>query len=97
MATEMAVGLAIAQQMMQQQGGGLFGGAAAGATAGAPTSGGGTSSGLPELMSPAQVARALGVSEADVLNIIETGELRAKKIGSSFRVKRSAVDAYLSD
>jgi excisionase family DNA binding protein len=48
-------------------------------------------------MSPAQVARALGVSEADVLNIIETGELRAKKIGSSFRVKRSAVDAYLSD
>ena len=97
MATEMAVGLAIAQQMMQQQGGGLFGGAAAGAMAGAPTSGGGTSSGLPELMSPAQVARALGVSETDVLNIIESGELRAKKIGSSYRVKRSAVDAYLSD
>jgi len=55
------------------------------------------SSGLPELMSPAQVARALGVTEADVLAIIEAGELRAKKIGSNYRIKRSAVDAYLAD
>jgi excisionase family DNA binding protein len=89
MATEMAVGLAIAQQMMQQQGGGLFSGAMA-----APTPGGAPS--LPELLSPAQVARALGVSEADVISIIEAGELQAKKIGSTYRVKRSALDAYLA-
>jgi membrane protease subunit (stomatin/prohibitin family) len=78
MATEMAVGLAIAQQMMQQQGGGMFAGGGAGA--GPETT---ASPGLPELMSPAQVARALGVNEADVLAIIEAGELRAKKIGSN--------------
>jgi len=93
MATEMAVGLAIAQQMMQQQGGALFGGQAAGAGAGtAPAAGG-----LPELMGPAQVAQALGVSESDIMAIITSGELKAKKIGSSFRIKRSALDEYLAD
>lgn len=83
MASEMAVGLAIAQQMMQQQGGGMFG----------PT----PSRGLPELLSPQQVAEALGVSETDVVSILEAGELSAKKIGSSWRIKRSALDAYLAD
>jgi len=89
MATEMAVGLAIAQQMIQQPGGGLFGG---GGAAKAPAGGG-----IPELMTPAQVAEALGVPEADVMSVIAAGELKAKKIGSSYRIKRSAVDAYLSD
>lgn len=88
LATEMAVGLAIAQQMMQQQGGGLLGGQAAAAT---PV---GTGS---ELLTPAAVARLLGVGESDVLSIIDSGELKAKKIGSSVRVKRSDVDAYLAD
>jgi excisionase family DNA binding protein len=91
MATEMAVGLAIAQQMMQQQGGALFGGQMTGGGA-APAA-----SGLPELLGPAQVAQALGVSEADVMAIITSGELKAKKIGSSYRIKRSALDQYLAD
>jgi excisionase family DNA binding protein len=43
------------------------------------------------------VAQALGVSESDVLAIVATGELPAKKIGSAFRIKRSALDAYLAD
>jgi excisionase family DNA binding protein len=87
MATEMAVGLAIAQQMMQQQGGSLLGG---GQTAAAGPV-------LPEILTPEQVAQALGVSEADVVSIIESGELAAKKIGSTWRVKKSALDAYLAD
>jgi excisionase family DNA binding protein len=134
-ATELAVGLAIAQQIMAQQGGGLFGGGAVGATGGAsPGSRGPTATGaaggigagaagagvgggavgatgagvgstggsdgdipaLPDLLSPAQVAQALGVSEADVQAIIESGELQAKKIGSAFRVKRSALDEFLA-
>jgi excisionase family DNA binding protein len=86
MATEMAVGLTIAQQMMQQQGGLLGGGAAA-----APAAG------LPELLSPAQVAQALGVSEADVMAIIRSGKLQAKEIGATWRIKRTALDAYLAD
>jgi excisionase family DNA binding protein len=100
MATEMAVGLAIAQQMMQQQGGALFGGAPA--TAGVATGAAGAvgvagGAGLPELLSLEQVAQALGVSEADVLSIIGSGELRSRKIGSSYRIKRADLDAYLAD
>jgi excisionase family DNA binding protein len=87
-AAEMAVGFAMAQQMMQQ--GGLTGGGAAAAKPGAGVPG------LPELLTPADVAKALGVSEDDVLAIIQSGELKAKKIGAQYRVPRAALDAYLA-
>ena len=94
MATEMAVGLSIAQQIIQQQGvPALAGaGAAAGAAAGATAAAGA----LPELLSPADAAKALGVTEKDVMTIIQSGELAAKKIGDAYRIKRSALDEYLS-
>lgn len=50
---------------------------------------------VPDLLSPAEVANRLGVSEGDVMKIIESGELAAKKIGSSYRIKRSELDTYL--
>jgi excisionase family DNA binding protein len=80
-AAELAVGFGLAQQMMQQ---GFTGGAAAPAVA-------------PELLGPADAARALGVSEADVLAVLESGELKGKKIGSSWRITRAALNAYLSE
>src|SRR6476620_2749913 len=73
MATELAVGLSIAQQIMQQQG--MPAAAAGTRAAAAPVAG------APELLSPADVAKTLGVSEPDVQAIIESGELQAKKIG----------------
>ena len=85
-ATELAVGLSIAQQIMQQQG--MPAGKAATAAASAVT--------LPDLLGPADVAQALGVTEADVMSIIESGELQSKKIGSVYRIKRSALDEYLA-
>jgi excisionase family DNA binding protein len=97
-ASELAVGFAIAQQLMQQSGvvapatvpvaGAPAAAAAAGAAAAAPA--------LPDLMGPADVARALGVSEEDVMAIITSGELTAKKIGASYRIKKAALDEYLS-
>jgi excisionase family DNA binding protein len=95
MATEMAVGMAIAQQMMQQQGGSLLG---AGSTpaVGAPASATPVPV-LADVLTPAQVAQALAVSEEDVMAIIESGELKSKKIGSSYRIKKSALDAFLAD
>jgi excisionase family DNA binding protein len=36
------------------------------------------------------------VSEGDVLAILESGELAGKKIGSTWRIKRSALDEYLA-
>jgi excisionase family DNA binding protein len=50
----------------------------------------------PDLMSPADVARRLGVAEPDVLDIIESGQLPAKRIGLTYRIKRSDLDAYLN-
>ncbi len=88
-AAELAVGFGIAQQMMQQ---GFMGGQAtptvAAATAGAAA--------LPELLGPADVAKALGVAEPDVMAILENGELKGKKIGSAWRVTRAALTEYLA-
>jgi excisionase family DNA binding protein len=85
-ATELAVGLSIAQQIMQQQG---MPGAAAATAATAAVA-------RPDLLSPADAAKALGVSEGDVMAVIESGELAAKKIGTAYRIKRSALEDYLA-
>jgi len=86
-ATEMAVGLAMAQQMMQS---GLTAPAAAGKVA-APAA-----PGIVDMLSPGDVANLLKVSEGDVLAILESGELGGKKIGSTWRIKRSSLDEYLA-
>jgi excisionase family DNA binding protein len=87
MATELAVGLSIAQQIMKDQGG---------LGAGVATAPAAVTAQLPDLLAPADVAKALGVPETDVMAIIASGELAAKKIGSSYRVRRAALDEYLS-
>lgn len=48
------------------------------------------------LLSPAEAATLLGVPESDVMAVIHSGELPAKKIGSSFRITRAALDSYLA-
>jgi excisionase family DNA binding protein len=83
-AAEMAVGFGLAQQMMQQ---GFAGGQATPTIA--------PSAALPELLSVADAAKALGVSEADVLTVLEAGDLKGKKIGSSWRIPRTALTAYV--
>jgi excisionase family DNA binding protein len=52
--------------------------------------------GAAELLTPADVARRLGVPEPDALALIESGDLPSKKIGASYRVKRSHLDEYLN-
>ncbi|MDP9292367.1 MAG: SPFH domain-containing protein [Verrucomicrobiota bacterium] len=97
-ASEMAVGMAMAQQMMQQPGGilGAQSTPAAAAPQKNPTPA--SASGPPEgrdLLSPGDVANTLGVSEGDVLATIEAGDLKAKKIGSTWRITRTALDEFL--
>lgn len=83
---EMAMGFAMAQQMMQQQSpAGMMAGNPA---APAPSAG-------PELLAPADVAKALGVSEADVMQTLESGDLKGRKIGSQWRITREALNAFL--
>lgn len=97
-AAQMAVGFGIAQEMMkgmQQPAAGstpppLPGAPAAAIPAAAPAP-------ALDVLTPAQVAQALGVSEADVVATLEAGDLKGKKIGSSWRVTRAALDAYLAE
>jgi excisionase family DNA binding protein len=49
----------------------------------------------PELLGAADVAKVLGVSEADVLATLEKGDLKGKKIGSTWRVTKTALDEFL--
>jgi excisionase family DNA binding protein len=85
-AAELAVGFGLAQQMVQQ---GFAGGQATPTIA--PSTGN-----LPELLSAAEAAQALGVSEADVMAVLESGELKGKKIGSTWRIPRAALTTYLA-
>jgi excisionase family DNA binding protein len=94
-ASELAVGFAIAQQIMAQQNlGNLKVTGAPGATGASGATG--AAGALPELLSPADVAKSIGVAEDDVMAIIQSGELAAKKIGTSYRVTRAALDKYLA-
>lgn len=88
----LGAGLAMGQQMAAALAAAPA--AAPAAPAGAPPPAA-AAGGLPELLGPAEVARALGVSEADVLETLEKGELKGKKIGSTWRVSRAALDEFL--
>jgi len=52
-------------------------------------------SGLPESLSPAEAAKALSVSESDVLAALADGSLKGKKIGTSWRIMRAALEEFL--
>ena len=56
-----------------------------------------TSSARPRLLTPAEVAELLRVSSMTVYRLIKSGELRAARIGKSFRIREDDVDAYLQD
>ena len=51
--------------------------------------------GIPELMNPADVAKVLGVTEADVIASIEAGDLKGKKIGTPIASRGRALDEFL--
>ena len=89
-AAELAVGFGLAQQMMQQG----FAGGQATPTIAVGTAATGAS--LPELLSPAEAAQALGVSEADLMAVLESGDLKGKKIGTTWRIPRAALNSYMT-
>jgi len=89
---ELAMGMAMAQQMMNQTGGLM-----AQTTPGipAPSAPAPAAAGVPDLMTPAQVAQMLGVAESDVMSSLDAGDLKGRKIGTQWRVTRAAVDAFI--
>jgi excisionase family DNA binding protein len=89
-AAQLGAGLAMGQQMMAAMGSTQTTQPAA-QTAVVPP----VITGTPELLGTADVAKVLGVSEADVLATLEQGELKGKKIGSTWRVTKAALDEFL--
>jgi hypothetical protein len=79
---------------MMNQSGGVLGQTTPAAAAPAPPAAA-PAAGLPQLLSPADAATALGVTEADVLASLDAGDLKGKKIGSQWRITRAALDDFL--
>lgn len=88
MAAEMAVGFGMAQQMIAQ--------GALNTSSTPPPLPGQAPAPAVDVLTPAQVAQTLGVTEADVISSLESGDLKGKKIGSQYRITRAALDEFLS-
>ncbi len=69
------------QGASQQGGQGQSGTAAAGA--------------IPDIMTPAEAANIMRVSEEDVLASIQSGDLKARKIGNAYRISKDALEQFL--
>ena len=69
--------------------------ALAGQTAPAAAPAAAAAAGVPDVMSPSEAAQVLKVSEEDIVAAIQAGDLKARKIGSAYRISKEALDAFL--
>lgn len=69
-------------------------GRAPGATA-PPAAAQPTAPAIPTIMTPAEVATVLRVSEEDIVAAIEEGDLKARKIGRAYRISKEALDEFM--
>jgi len=51
--------------------------------------------GMPEVMTPSEAATILRVSEEDVMAAIQSGDLKAKKLGTAYRISKESLEAFL--
>jgi excisionase family DNA binding protein len=87
----MGLGNVIAQSLSGKTG--TNGGSTGGTSSQGSPSGGGPS--MMDVMTPAEAASVLRVSEEDILAAIQAGDLKARKIGNAYRIGRDALDTYL--
>ncbi|MBT3188552.1 MAG: helix-turn-helix domain-containing protein [Anaerolineae bacterium] len=55
------------------------------------------SGGMPSVMTPAEAASILKVSQEDVMAAITAGDLKAKKLGNAYRISKGALEKFLSE
>jgi excisionase family DNA binding protein len=72
--------------------------ATSGAMQGGQSQGGGSAkaAGIPDVMTPSEAASILKVSEEDVIAAINEGTLKAKKLGSAYRISKESLEAFLN-
>ena len=90
MPAQMAMGFGLAQEMMKSM-------QVTPGQAPPPLPGAAPATGFPSLLSIEQAAQALGVSEADVIATLEAGDLKGKKIGSTWRITQTALETFLAE
>ena len=90
MPAQMAMGFGMAQEMVR----GMQGGATAAAAPAASTPPATATAGL-DVLTPEKAAQLLGVSVEDVMASINAGDLKARKIGSAWRIAKSALEEFL--
>jgi excisionase family DNA binding protein len=91
---ELAAGLAMGQSLLQQ-GGLAASGAASPPGFVPPPPATAAPAGAAELLTPEQVAQALSVEVADVIQELESGNLKGRRIGSQWRIGRAALDDFM--
>lgn len=85
--TGIGAGMGIGNIMTQAlQGGMQAGGAAAGAAAAK----------MPDVMTPAEAAQFMKVTEEDILEAIKEKTLKAKKVGKAYRISKEALTAFMN-
>lgn len=61
------------------------------------SAGGGAPAGkMPDIMTPAEAANFMKVTEADILEAIKDKSLKAKKVGKAYRISKEALEAFMS-
>jgi len=84
-------GMGIGNLMGQALQGGMLNTAQGGPSAAAAQAG----AAAPSIMSPAEAANYLKVGEADIMQMITDGSIKAKKIGTQYRISKQMLDDYL--
>jgi excisionase family DNA binding protein len=79
-------GMGIGNLMQQATSGAMQSQQAAGGAAAAAT---------PDVMTPAEAAAIMKVSEEDVLAAIKDGSLKAKKLGNAYRISKGSLEEFL--
>jgi len=74
------MGQALQGGMQNTGGGGAVGGAAK----------------MPDIMTPAEAAQFIKVTEEDIMSAITDGSLKAKKVGKAFRISKDNLDAFMN-
>lgn len=86
----MGIGNVISQSLQ-----GMTGAAAGGAAASTNKTTAPLTNGMADVMTPAEAASVLRVSEEDIMAAISAGELKARKIGNAYRISKDAMEQYL--
>ncbi len=93
MGAGLGAGMAIAQQMTQ----GMMGATQQPAQTQQPATPAAPAGGqVPNIMTPAQAAIYLQVAEADIMAMITDGSLKAKKLGSTYRISKAVIDEFMA-